>query len=426
MPSTLTTASNSARDLHTQVTRRFRQIPHLLQTEGLTAVSDRIRRAAAQRLNPTRTLPPVRPADVLAIDLAKPFQPPVPSITPGQPLLVNWVISPPAPGSGGHTTLFRMLRYLEDHGYRNRIYFYDPFGGDHLYFQSIVRKYYGFYGPVARLDNGMEDAHIVMATGWPTAYPVFNSRSAGKRFYFIQDFEPFFYPAGSTSSLAENTYRMGFHGISIGSCFTEKLSTEYGMTVDTFHFGCDLSLYQRTATGSSRAGIVFYARRDNARRGLELGLMTLQLFASRNPTTHIHIYGDPVGKQLFPHTSHGRLTPTELNLLYNRCRAGLSLSFTNVSLVPFEMLASGCIPVVNDTPLVRTDMQNPFVAYAQPYPQALVAQLENVLANRDSDVLSASAAASVHSISWDEAGSAFDGILRRALKVSNHSHEQEL
>ena len=95
-------------------------------------------------------------------------------------VIVNWVTTPPTPGSGGHTTLFRIVRYLEAHGYQNRVYFYDVYRGDHRYYESIVRRYYDFHGSVSNVDEGMADAHIVVATAWPTAYAVFNSRCAGQ------------------------------------------------------------------------------------------------------------------------------------------------------------------------------------------------------------------------------------------------------
>ncbi len=353
----------------------------------------------------------------MRVDLAHPFQPSIPPVVPGKPLLANWVTTPPAPGSGGHTTLFRIIRYLEAHGYTNRVYFYDAYRSDQAYFESVVRDYYDFHGPIASVDAGMHDAHIIMATGWPTAYPVFNSRCAGKRFYFVQDFEPLFYPAGTTSSLAESTYRMGFHGISIGKCFADKLTGQYGMTVDTFDYGCDIAQYRRAAS-SPRSGIVFYARRDNARRGYELGLMALELLAARRPDIDIHIYGDKIGKLPFRFIDHGRISPAEINDIYNRCYAGLSLSFTNVSLVALEMLAAGCIPVVNETLEVRTDLDHPFVRYAPAYPQALAAQLEAILNVDDFDVISAEAASSVHTKTWDEAGATVDAILRRVLATA--------
>jgi O-antigen biosynthesis protein len=401
-----------------QIGRRYRQFRQLWGTEGLAGITERMRRAAAEWLAPKDVIMPVRRADVVAADLSRPFQAAVPRVMPGQPLIINWVTTPAGPGSGGHTTLFRIIRYMEAHGYINRVYFYDVYRGDHHYYESIVRRYYDFRGSVARVDDGMEDAHIVVATGWPTAYPVFNSRCTGKRFYFVQDFEPYFYPIGSMSLLAESTYRMGFHAITIGRCFAEKLSTEFGMTVDSFKYGCDTSRYSRLEN-SRRSGVVFYARRETPRRGFELGIMALEVFAARRPEVELHIVGDKIGKLPFAFVDHGHVTPNELNEIYNHCYAGLSLSFTNVSLVALEMLAAGCIPVVNDTVQVRTDLENSFVRYALPNPHALAAELEALVMTHDFESLSRAAAASVRSSTWDDAGAAVDAIFRQS--IGSHS-----
>jgi glycosyltransferase involved in cell wall biosynthesis len=337
------------------------------------------------------------------------------------------VTSPPSPGSGGHTTLFRIINYLEASGYINRVYFYDVYRGDHRYYESIVRRYYGFRGPVAAVDEGMEDAHAVVATAWNTAYPVFNSRCTGKRFYFVQDFEPYFYPVGSMSLLAENTYRMGFHAITIGRCFAQKLTSDFGMVVDSFDYGSDNSRYHRL-DGVQRSGVVFYARRDAPRRGFELGMMALEVFAARQPNIEVHIYGQKLGKLPFAFHNHGHLTPHQLNDLYNRCYAGLSLSFTNVSLVALEMLAAGCIPIVNESVHIRSDVANPFVRYAAPHPHALAAALEGVVVTQDFDSLARAAADSVRPGTWNDAGAAVDAIFRRTLGLPENIapfHHQE-
>jgi glycosyltransferase involved in cell wall biosynthesis len=363
---------------------------------------------------------PVRRIDVLAADLSQPFQPPVRLAMPGQPVLVNWVTTPPSAGSGGHTTLFRIVRYLEAHGFLNRIYFYDVYRGDHSYYESIVRKYYGFHGPVARVEEGMADAHAVFATSWQTAYPVFNSRCTGKRFYFVQDFEPSFYPVGSFSFLAENTYRMGFHAVTAGRWLAQKLSTEFGMCADPFEFGCDTSHYQRFEN-SKRSGVVFYARREASRRAVELGLMALEILAARHPDIHLHLYGEKMGTLPFRYTDHGRIAPSKLNEIYNQCYAGLSLSMTNTSLVPHEMLAAGCIPVVNDALHNRIVLDNSFVRYTSPYPQALASELEALVTNSDFETLSREAASSVRHSAWDDAGAAVEATLRRALLANLHA-----
>jgi hypothetical protein len=398
-----------------QLARRYRQLNTIRRREGLKGISDRLRRVGSEWLAPRREVLPVLRSDVMAADITRPFQPVIPELLPGQPLTINWITTPPAQGSGGHTTLFRIVRYLEAHGCKNKIYFYDVYGGDHTYHESIVRSYYDFHGALGRVSDGLEDAHAVVATAWPTAYPVFNSRCAGKRFYFVQDFEPHFYPVGSVSFLAESTYRMGFHGISIGQCFASKLRNEFGMLVDCFEYGCDISSYQRLPR-AKRTGIVFYARCETSRRGFELGLMALELFAAKRPEVAIHIYGDKMGKLPFAFTDHGHVTPAQLNTIYNSCRAGLSLSFTNVSLVAQEMLASGCIPVVNYTAEVKTDFNSPFVRYVEPYPQKLAVALEEVVTTTDFESLSEEAAASTRFSTWDDAGSKVYDIFKTALE----------
>jgi hypothetical protein len=379
---------------------------------------------AAEWLAPKSVPMPVLTADVIAADLSRPFTPAIPRLVPGEPVIANWVIGPPGPRAGGYTTLFRAIRYLEGHGYVNRIYFYNVYRADHRYYESIVRNDYNFHGEVGSVDEGMEDAHAVIATSWPTAYPVFNARCAGKRFYFVQDFEPCFYPAGALSVLAENTYRMGFHGITIGTCFAEKLRTEFGMTVDSFDYGSDTSRYRRLP-GAKRSGVVFYARPEAPRRGVELGLMAMELFAVRRPEIDIHFYGTRIERLPYRCIQHGRVTPDKLNKIYNQCYAGLSLSMTNVSLVAYEMLAAGCIPVVNDSILIRTDMKTPYVRYAAPYPAALASELEAVVNTPDFESLSQAAAGSVRSITWEAAGASVEAIFRRALEAANSRAEQD-
>jgi hypothetical protein len=397
--------------------RRWRQFRRLLKLEGPRGIADRVRAAAAERLGPGHVTMPVSRPDVLSADLSRPPAIHIPELIPGQRPVVNWVAIPPGPRSGGNTTLFRIIRYLEAHGYTNRVYFYNVFGADHRYYESIVRDFYDFHGVVARLEEGMEDAHAVVATSWPTAYPVFNFQGAGKRFYFVQDFEPYFYPVGSLNFLAENTYRMGFHGITAGRWLAQMLATDFGMSTDSFEFGCDTFQYRRLE-GSRRSGLVFYARPEAPRRAFELGLMAMEIFAGRHPEIELHFYGNKIGKLPFRFVDHGSVVPGQLNQIYNRCYAGLSLSMTNVSLVPHEMLAAGCIPVVNDAAHNRIVLANPFICYAPPYPQALASELEALVMRPDFHSFSRAAAASVRSVTWDHAGATVDAIFRGALQMT--------
>jgi O-antigen biosynthesis protein len=397
-----------------QAARRCRQIRNIWMAEGLRGIARRARGAVATRLAPRSMNLSVRPSDVIAADLSSPFRPPVPAIVPGRPVVVNWVTTPAGPGAGGHTTLHRILRHLRKRHYVHRMYLYDTNYVDLRYYESVLRDFYGFDGPVANIECGMEDAHAVVATSWMTAYAVYNARCAGKRFYFVQDYEPAFYPVGTHSVLAENTYRMTMHGITAGRWLANKLCREFGMDAEHFEFGSDTACYRRVREGR-RDGVAFYARQEVARRGFELGVMALELLAGRRPEIRLHFFGDSIGRLPFAFADHGRIAPERLNEIYNRCYAGLCLSLTNASLVPHEMLAAGCIPVVNDAEHNRAVLGNAFIRYVPLDAHAIAAALDAMADMRDFERLSVQAADSVRFRSWDDAGAVVDSIMRRAL-----------
>lgn len=397
-----------------EMARRSRQLGGILATSGYRGLINRMRTKASEWIRPSDLVWPLFPEDAITADLSRPPFACARRTNLTGPILVNWVMSPPGIGSGGHTTIFRIIKYLEQHGYRNRIYFYNPHGGDLEYYRGIVRNFYGCTSEIADVGKGMIDADAIVATAWPSAYAVYNSRSAGKRFYFVQDYEPYFYPVSTNSVLAENTYRMKFQGITAGRWLAEKLSRDFGMDADFFPFGCDTNRYRRDPS-ATRSGVAFYARLGTPRRAVELGLLALEVFAKRHPKVDLHLFGQDLGKLPFRYVNHGNTTPDRLNEIYNRSFAGLSLSLTNVSLVPYEMLASGCIPIVNDAEHNRMVLDNPHIQYAPPTPLALVDALEAVMKRPDLEAESARGAASVGYTPWDTAGAAVDAILRRTL-----------
>jgi hypothetical protein len=162
-----------------------------------------------------------------------------------------------------------------------------------------------------------------------------------------------------------------------------------------------------------------YSRPDTPRRAFQLAMLSLDLFAARHPEVDIHLFGAPAGISLpFAATDHGLLTPEQLDGLYNRCVAGLVLSATNVSLVPHEMLAAGCIPVVNDAEHNRVVLDNDHIAYAPATPfelaDALSALVERPPAERSA--AARAAAASVQGCSWAEAGASVERVVRRVVE----------
>lgn len=406
------------------VGERLRQARRLMRSEGPSGVAARILKRANDALAPAgpRGLPVrredlERAAEVAAAGWALPEPAPW---REGEPLTVAWVCAPPGAGSGGHTTMFRMVAALERAGHACVVYIDDRHGWEIEQHRRTIRTWWPWVGAEVRdLAGGIEDSHAVFATGWQTAYPVLASPALGARCYFVQDFEPLFYPAGSEALLAEATYRFGFHGVTAGRWLAQLVHGEYGMPADHFDFGCDLEHYA-LAAGSEpgeRNGVCYLCRPDKPRRAHELALAALELFADRHPEVEIHTYGASPGPLPFATTDHGLLTPQQLGELYRRCVAGLVLSATNVSLVPHEMLAAGCIPVVNEAEHNRVVLDNDHVAYAAALPFELAGELSRLVERPAEERRAAAlaAAGSVESVSWESSGDQVERILRELV-----------
>ncbi len=395
----------------TEIEARVKQTRRLMAKEGPSGLLKRVRRRVARRLMPedaaeiSVTEEDFASAATLAAtgwDLPGPLP-----WADGEPLKVSWVCSPPAPGSGGHTTMFRLVQALIDAGHSCTVYLLDPHEGELS--RHIARMRQGWPDlsvPVRDFRAGVEDCHAIFATGWESAWAVLGVSAKGLRCYLVQDFEPSFYAAGSEYLLAEATYRFGFKGITAGAWVAQMLAERYEMEAIPFDFGCDLDRYSLNIDAPDRKAICYYCRPSTPRRAHGVALEALRLFSASNPGTPIHFYGELVKDPGFPVTQHGVMSPTQLNELYNSCIAGLVLSATNVSLVPHEMLASGCIPVVNDAEHNRLVLANEMVAYSGATPYELAATLKRLVDEPAAEhrAAAAAASASVSSRTWASVG----------------------
>ena len=252
-----------------------------------------------------------------------------------------------------------------------------------------------------------EPADAYVATSWESAHILGRQGSApGRRLYFVQDYEPYFYPHGSEYALADDTYRFGFRTIALGGMVAERLRAIHRIPVDRIPFGTDLSVYRLTNTGP-RKGVVFYAKPRVARRGYTLAMAALSEFHQQHPDQQIHLFGDPLIRPPFPAQVHGTVSPGALAELYNRSIAGIAISFTNISLVPYEMLACGAIPVVNEDPFARAELTNPAVRWAKATPSALANELSVAVNCADIAMAAQRAADKVANLDWHKATQGF-------------------
>ncbi|MEB4783688.1 glycosyltransferase family 4 protein [Paenibacillus jamilae] len=273
----------------------------------------------------------------------------------GNELSLAWFIPDFGIGSGGHLNIFRIVYLLEKLGVKSDIYICGGSQwGDSASVKGVIGNYFfPLKSNVYILDDKVDvniEYDAAVATSWQTAYYVRSFDNCVKKVYFVQDFEPYFYAPGSAYSFAEQTYKFGFYGITAGDWLKEKLASDYGMVCESFSFSYEKDLYKpQEKRDKDTRRVFFYSRPPTERRGFELGILALNEFCKKNPDVEIVMAGWDVSEYEIPfkHFNAGVVRIEELSHLYAQCDVSLILSFTNLSLLPLELMASGCPVVIN-------------------------------------------------------------------------------
>lgn len=361
---------------------RIRLESERLRRLGAADLARRVLRRVERRLGDgDRDLP------LFPDDIATPGAPPAPArAVPQGPLTIAWVCTPPSAGSGGHTTMFRMIAGLEAAGHRCRILLYDRWQGNPERQAQVIRDGWPWVSaPVVDIDapGAWDGLDAAVATAWQTAHALVSRRPADlPGLYFVQDFEPFFYARGSLGALATQSYLLDLRVIALGEMPARHVRV-LGVEPDVVPFGCDGEVYRLLPGERERRGVVVYAKPGVERRGYLLTRLALERFHTAHPDEPIHVVGDPTPDLAVPHVHHGSISPAALNELYNQVRAGLAISFTNITLVAEEMLSAGAIPVINDDEDARVGLEHPEVVWAPATPAGLATALGEIVTGPD-------------------------------------------
>lgn len=291
----------------------------------------------------------------------------------GTRIKIGWIVPGLIIGGGGHRNILRAAYFLEQAGHDVRLYFSDTDMTAVELRRAVREHFYPFSGSVYRFEGFADGEDVLMATHWSTVSLAESvSSTVGEIMYFVQDFEPAFYPMGSEYILAENTYRKGLYAITSGPWCEYLLKRDYGMEADSFRFPVDSSIYLEAAGAGKerRKRVLFFAKPEMPRRCFLIGTMALREFHRLRPDYEILFFGSGSAKQYpqdYP-VSYLDIVPTlqDLAELYATSTIGLVFSTTNPSLVPYEMMACGL-------PIVDLNRPGNEVNYAGRYDIALLA-----------------------------------------------------
>ena len=262
---------------------------------------------------------------------------------------------------GGHYTIFRFANYFANqYNTDNIIYFYDHAQSLNISVDKINDDL-KLALPNCKLlfmtqFEDLPECDAAIATTWQSAYYVDKFNLAVQKFYFMQDYESLFYPAGTNALQANYTYSFGFKGIT-GGLWLKELFESYGGKAQEYIFSADRNIFYPTSPineSKKVERIFFYGRPSTERRAFELGMAALELISRKYPEIELIIAGlDNLDTPPFPCILKGNLSLIETGALYRTCDIGIALSATNLSYLPVELMASGCAVVTNSGPQVE-------------------------------------------------------------------------
>ncbi len=293
---------------------------------------------------------------------------------------IAWVIPHPGKGSGGHRTIIQNVNALIRHGYECDIYVEEDWLSTA---EEVGQKIDDFYEKcAATVYVGISlrcEYDLLFATGWQVIEFV-RELDCKMKGYFIQDFEPWFFPMGDAYLLTENSYRLGYKNITIGKWLSHKMMSEYNSPSQYFDFCADLNVYRPLKESPKEKAICYIYQPEKQRRCDTIALRALKLVKELRPDLKIYVFGSNTNKEVgFDVEKLGIISTSECNELYNKCMVGLCMSASNPSRIPFEMMAAG-LPVVEmykENNLY--DFPEDAILLAEPSPEAIATALLKII-----------------------------------------------
>lgn len=265
-------------------------------------------------------------------------------------LKITWIVFGHLPKGGGHRNIYRMAYHLEKFGHDVTIHITDTnFGSTHLS-DHIKSDIYPIAGDIISYNGIVDSCDVLIATHWESIkYIDKHVNSAKSVCYFVQDYEPLFYPMGSRYLLAQETYKRGYLHICSGEWVYRKISKSHGSVGGFFNFPIDSKIYFDKKSQRKKNSIAFFAKPEMDRRCFEIGIYALERLNLIRNDFEVTLYGSSYIKDYklnFPHRiiSFAK-SLDDLAQLYNECEIGIAFSTTNPSLVPYEMMSCGLIVV---------------------------------------------------------------------------------
>lgn len=329
-------------------------------------------------------------------------------------------------GGGPHTTL-RFAHYFANQGIRNTIIIFNAV--NHKTKEDILRSVNSAFKPNKNVNfimnpfwekidsSKLPRSDVAIATDWQTAYSLLEYHNTLAKFYFVQDYEPLFYPAGVSYGLAKATYNFGFYHICNTLGVHHMLNNNHKVSATYFTPAVDKNVFFSTKKRSDFDKIFFYGRPIISRNAYDLGIVGLTLIKEKYSSTQIFVAGWHQTLDLpFEAKFLGYLPYEKTGKLYRNCDMGISFMFTpHPSYILMQLMACGCLVIsnknINNSWLLK-DGYNCILC--DPTPISILEAYEKLRFDSNlRSTLRANALKTIEKISWESE-------MKRILKYIQH------
>lgn len=347
----------------------------------------------------------------------------VKNVPPKQVKRITFVIERMSKFGGGQTSILRLGTKLSDLGYDVSYVVYKNQSVAEMKdcANSNLSGYKGSMYTNKDLKNLKQD--VVIASSWDTV--AFAKKMNGYTMYFLQDFEPYFFPFGELFLLALKTYEQGLHMVSLGTWNKEMVLKNCNVIspIDTVDFPYERSEYKEVSRdyksySSKKEFIVaVYLKYYGKRLPCIIQYMLKQVkeeFLKDGITLNIKYYGEDKSFKCEGGENLGMLTKKQLFELYSKADFGIVASMSNVSLVPYEMLATG-LPLIEfeDGTFPYFFPENSAILTSISYKDLYLKMKEAILNPSILEEMHMNSKKHLETLSWDKTAKQFSDILEK-------------
>jgi GT2 family glycosyltransferase len=293
--------------------------------------------------------------------------------------------------AGGVISIIQLVNEFIKRGHTAQVVTLNPAPNNDL-LQLYTRPL--IYRNIHAMAKNFPKCDILVATFWRTAYlwykKIVRDHPHVLPFYFIQDYESWFYPEGdSRQKKVFESYSYIPNRI-VKSAWLEGILKKHGFSSHKIHLGLNLDIFYPRMMNNAQPPyrILSFAAPDTPRRGFEHAVKAFQELCSRRRDVHIVFFG---AKDLscynlcFPHENYGVIwDQNKVAEIYSSCHVAVDTSlFQGFGRLGLEAMACGTPAVLPKTGGITEyakDGINCLMVNSK-NPQAVAGAIESILDN---------------------------------------------